>query len=277
MRGRYIIKTLVLITTMVLSTFFCAAQQSKAEVEADTLVAQQEYSKALDIYSKLIGKSKMKTEEDFQLYYKRSVCYYGLENYTAALADINVVIEKFPQPQAKLLRAYINQELGDYDALLDDLNEIIALNPGSPELIQWRASVNMEAGNYPEARQDIATLLNYQSLPELKAMLGLSYYYQEDSDSAIVIFDELLRENPAYLQGYIYAASLSLDEEAYELALSYINKGLEQDPGNATLIFYKGIALIETEQEKEGCRCLTQAFNAGVDDVADYLKQYCYQ
>ena len=108
-------------------------------------------------------------------------------------------------------------------------------------------------------------------------MLGLSYYYQEDSDSAIVIFDELLRENPAYLQGYIYAASLSLDEEAYEMALSYINKGLEQDPGNATLIFYKGIALIETEQEKEGCRCLTQAFNAGVDDVADYLKQYCYQ
>lgn len=266
----------LLIMLMVMSSFFCVAQSS-AEVEADTLVGRQEYAKALPMYDKLIAKSKMKSESDYQLYYKRSVCHYGLENYDAALSDINKFIDKYPNPQAKLLRAYINQELENYTALIEDLNDIIASNPGSPELVQWRASAYMEAGKYEEARQDIKTLLNYGSIPELKAFLGLTYYYQGDADSAIVIFDEVLQEKPTFLQGYIYAASLSLDEQAYELALTYINKGLALDPQNTTLIFYKGIALVETEKEKEGCRCLTEAFNAGLDDVADYLKEYCYQ
>ena len=261
---------------IVMSSFFCLAQ-STMEVEADTLVGRQEYAKALPMYDKLIAKSKMKDEADYQLYYKRSVCHYGLENYDAALADINKLIEKYPNPQAKLLRAYINQEREEYAALIDDLNDIIASNPGSPELVQWRASAYMEAGKYEEARDDIKTLLNYNPVPELKAFLGLTYYYQGDSDSAIVIFDEVLEEKPTFLQAYVYASSMCLDEQAYELALSYINKGLALEPENTTLIFYKGIALVETEKEEEGCRCLTQAFNEGLDDVADYLKEYCYQ
>lgn len=144
MQGRLFIgNVLGLMIVMMMSSFFCLAQPTSAEVEADTLVSQEEYLKALKIYDKLIAKSKMKKEEDFQLYYKRSVCHYGLENYEAALSDINRLIDKYPNPQAKLLRAYINQELEKYDALIDDLNDIIASNPGNPELLQWRASAYM--------------------------------------------------------------------------------------------------------------------------------------
>ena len=44
-----------------------------------------------------------------------------------------------------------------------------------------------------------------------------------------------------------------------------------------SLLFYKGIALVESDQKIEGCRCLTKAFNLGIDDVGDYLKEYCYK
>lgn len=261
---------------MLMSSFFSFAQQSQEEIEADTLVGRQEYVKALEIYNNLIEKSKLKTEEDYQLYFKRAVCHYGLQNFNAALNDVNIVIEKYPQPQAKLLRAYINQELEDYEAQLADLNELIALNPDNPEMIQWRASVLMESGKYDEAQKDILKLLAYESTPQIKSLLGLTYYYQSNPDSALIIFDEVIKENPDFIQTYLYATSLCLDEEAHELALQYINKGLALDPANPTLVFYKGIALVETDQEKEGCRCLTKAFNAGIDDVADYLKEYCY-
>ena len=259
-----------------MSPFFSFAQQSAMEVKADTLMGQQDYAGALSLYNKIIEKQKPETEEEYQLYYKRAVCYYGLENFDQALADINKVIEKYPQPQAKLLRAYVYQELENYDAQLEDLNELLTLNPGNIEMLQWRASVLMESGKYAEAQKDIRALLSEQSSPDLKSYLGLTYYYLSNPDSALIVFDETIKEDPNFVQSYLYAASLCLDEEAYDLALTYINKGLQVEPSNPTFLFYKGIALVETDQEKEGCRCLTKAFDAGIDDVADYLKEYCY-
>ena len=261
---------------MMMSSFFAFAQQSPMEIEADTLMGQQDYAGALSLYNKIIEKEKPETEEAYQLYYKRAVCHYGLQNFEEALKDINRVIEKYPQPQAKLLRAYIYQELEDYEAQLEDLNELLALNPDNTEMLQWRASVLMESGKYAEAQKDIRRLLQEQSSPDLKSYLGLTYYYLSNPDSALIIFDEAIKETPNFVQSYLYAASLCLDEEAYELALTYINKGLQAEPSNPTFLFYKGIALVETDQEKEGCRCLTKAFNAGIDDVAEYLKAFCY-
>lgn len=266
-----------LIIILLMSPFFSFAQQSALEVEADTLVAKEDYAGALVLYNKIIDESKPKTEEEYQLYYKRAVCYYGLEKFSEALHDINVVIEKHPSPQSKLLRAYINQALEDYEAQLVDLNELMSLNPDNPEMIQWRASVLMESGKYKEAQLDIRKLLQYQSNSQLKSYLGLTYYYLDDPDSALITFDEIIQEDPNFTQSYMYAASLCLDESAYELGLNYIDKGLQKEPSNTTLLFYRGIALVETDQKIEGCRCLTKAFKAGIDDVGEYLKEYCYK
>ena len=265
---------------MLMSPFFAYTQSKDdrrmRELEADTLLNKQEYSVALESYNKLIEELKPSTEEEYQLYYKRAVCYYGLKEFEAALKDVNVFLEKYPQEQAKLLRAYIHQELGNYEAQLADINELLAKNPENPELLQWRASVFMEWEKYPEAQKDIRKLLSYQSSPQLKSYLGLSYYYQSNSDSALMLFDEVIAEDPGFVQTYLYAASLCMDEEAYDLSLTYIQKGLQVEPSNMTLIFYKGIALVETRKVLEGCRCLTKAFNSGMDEVGDYLKEYCY-
>ncbi|WP_276366120.1 tetratricopeptide repeat protein [Chryseolinea sp. H1M3-3] len=266
-----------LIIMLVMSSFFSVAQQSAIEIEADSLVERQDYQSALNLYNSLLEKSKPETEEQYQLYHKRAVCYYGLQRFEEALQDINTLIEKYPQPQAKLLRAYINQAVENYEAQLDDLNDLLLLNPDNPEMLQWRASVLMESQKYAEAQKDIRKLLGYQASPELKSYLGLTYYYLENPDSALIIFDEVIKDDPTFIQAYIYAASVCLDEEAYPLALTFINNGLQADPANTTFLFYKGIALVETDQVKEGCRCLTKAFDAGIDDVADYLKTYCYQ
>ena len=134
----------------------------------------------------------------------------------------------------------------------------------------------METGKYKEAQKDIRKLHAYQPSSQLKSYLGLTYYYENNPDSALTIFEEIIKEDPNFVHAYLYTTSLCLDENAYDLALKYVNEGLKREPSNPTLLFYKGIALVETDQEKEGCRCLTKAFEAGIDDVADYLKSYCY-
>lgn len=274
-------KGFVFIMMMMTSPFFVWGQSTPSQheallVQADTLLNREDYAGALTLYNQVIEKSKLASDADYTVLYKRAVCYYGLRQFEEALGDVNAVLSKYPNEQAKLLRAYINQELGNESAQLADLNELLSLNPDNPELLYWRASVLMESEKYAKARNDIRKLLSYQSNPELKAYLGLSYYYQNNIDSALMIFDEAIAEDSTYVQAYIYAASLCMDEEAYELSLSYINRGFQVDPSNKTLLFYKGIALAENDQLEEGCRCLTKAFKSGMDDVADYLKQYCY-
>jgi tetratricopeptide (TPR) repeat protein len=253
------------------------AQTAASELaKADTLMAREDFAGALPIYDKLIAKSKFNSDEDFNLLYKRAYCNYGLSKFDAALTDINRFIEKTADPQAKILRAYINQELGDSQAQLADLNEFMSVNPDNPELLRWRASVLMDLEKYSEARVDIKKILAQDPNPDIKGYLGLTYYYSESADSALMIFDEVIAEAPNNVQTYLYASSLALQEEAYPLAVQYINKGLQVDPANTTLQFYKGIALVESEKTDEGCRCLSKAFNNGFDDAGDYLKQYCY-
>jgi len=245
-------------------------------VQADTLLARQDYEGALTLLNKIIDKSKLASNEDYDALYKRAYCYYGLGKFENALSDINQYLKKIPNEQAKLLRAYINQELGNYEAQLEDLNTFIASSPGNPDLLRWRASVYMESEQYDAARKDITQLLQVDDSPELKSYLGLIYYYQDKPDSALTVFEEVIAKNPDYLQPYLYAASLTLEEEVYDLALRYIDAGLKIDAGNLTLLFYKGIALVESDREEDGCRCLTKAFTGGMDDAGDYLKSYCY-
>lgn len=266
---------------IITSSVFLMAQSEKDNnaalmAQADTLLSREDYTGALALYNKIIEKSKTVGDEDYSVYYKRAFCYYGLERFDEALKDVNQFIQKKPDDQAKLLRAYVNQELGNHEDQLKDINEFISAHPDNIELLQWRASVYMEMERYKDAQKDIQEILKYQDSPELKAYLGLTYYYQNQPDSALTIFDEVIAKDPDNIQTYLYAASLSLEQDAYELALQYIDMGLKKDPNNNTLWFYKGIALVETDKVTEGCRCLTKVFAAGFDDAGDYLKSYCY-
>ena len=260
--------------------YFASAQKLKGNdalmAQADTLLSRQDYAGAIALYNKITTTSESLSDENYSLFYKRAYCFYALEQYDNALQDVNQYLEKKPEDQAKLLRAYINQELGNHEAQLTDLNAFIEASPENIELLQWRASVLMEMERYAEAQRDIRRLLISQPGPELKGYLGLTYYYLNDPDSALIIFDDVIASDPDYIQPYLYAGSLALDEEAYDLALQYINAGIKKDPSNNTLLFYKGIALVASERTDEGCRCLTKVFNAGFDDAADYLKSYCY-
>lgn len=279
MRLRLIVRTLLL-GAFFLGTVVTHAQFSRKVddrvVQADTLMQRENYSGALALYTKVIESSKMTTPQEVQVLYKRAYCYYMLERFDEALTDINRFIENTDDLQAKLLRAYVYQELGRTEDQLNDINELVNVNPENLDLLRWRASVLMDAEKYKEARRDIQKVMIIDRSAEVVGFLGLTYYYDNDPDSALVIFDRVIASHPEHMQTYVYAASLALEQESFPLALTYITKGLQREPGNATLTFYKGIALVESDKTDEGCRCLAKAFASGTDDAGDYLKQYCY-
>jgi tetratricopeptide (TPR) repeat protein len=275
-------KFFVIITFSLFCSLGLNAQTSSAtwkamEAEGDTLLNRQDFAGAIKIYNEVIELSKLKDSESKGVLYKRAICFYSTGEFQKALDDLQVFIPEFPGfPRAKLLRAFVNRELGNTQAQLDDINDLLSFNPTNPDLLKFKASIFLELEKYQEAK---ATLLNLQKVvndEEIETQLGFIYSNLNEADSAFIHFDSALAINGGYSPAYKYLSSLCLDQGAYDMALTYVDIGLRLEPDNVTLQFYKGIALAETKNLKEGCRFLSKAFYAGMDQAGDYLKQYCY-
>jgi tetratricopeptide (TPR) repeat protein len=248
------------------------------ETEADTLMERENFKKAIPLYTKVIKASGLKQKENYRTLYKRAVAYYSSGQWQPAIADMNKFIPEFPQSyQARILRALVYRELNDINNQLIDIESAIELTGGDPQLLQWRGSLLMEKEEYQRAKKDFKQIIQIQDNPEVRMNLALAHYSMQELDSALVAVNKAIELDGAYGPAYYYGGAFALELEQYEQALKFLDVALRLEPENLQAQFYKGISLVELKREEEGCRCLNRAFYGGVDDAADYLKQYCYE
>jgi len=257
------------------------AQQkwSALEADADTLLNHQQFGKAVSAYTKVLAMQKRArfTGQSLVLY-KRAICRFYLQDFYEALTDLERFIPANPSfYQARLLRAFIYRELQNIEKQLEDINEILAVDPWNIDLLKWRAGVLLETGAYEQAKADLLKVKEIQTDEEVELYLGLAWYYLGEPEEALSQFNEAMAINGGYIPAYRYAGVLCVEQEAYDLALTYLDLALRLEPENFQLIFYKGVALVETGKTDEGCRCLNKAFYAGVDEAGGYLQEFCYK
>lgn len=268
----------ILVLAMFTSGFAQNSKWTAWETEADTLMSHEDFKGAIKLYSKVVTDSKLKEKVAYRALYKRAVAYYSMSDFKNSIQDISTFLKEFPQnPQAHILRALSYRELNDIDNQLVDIEAALELMGGEPQIMKWRAGLLMEKEEYQLAKQDLLVVQQIQDDPEVQMNLAFTYYSLEQPDSALLAINRAIALDATFAPAYLYGGSFALEEENYELALKYLDVALRMEPENTTAIFYKGIALIELERVDEGCRCLNQAFYAGVDDAADYLKQSCYE
>lgn len=248
------------------------------ETEGDTLMGQQNYVAAVKSFTKIIDASGLTDKLGYSALYKRSVCYYyigGKEDL--ALNDINLFIEKLPYvPQSHILRALIYRVQDNADGQLEDLNVALDFQPENAGLLKWRAGLLIDKERFQEAKRDAETAIQFQDDPEVETYLAFAHFNLNNPDSALMAINKAIDLDYSYSPAYLYAGSFCLQSEEYNLALTYLNLGLRAEPDNLTLLFYKGVALIELKKTDEGCSILNKAFYNGYDDAGVYIKQYCY-
>ncbi len=273
-------KKLLFLLALAFISFSMYAQTPKWqswEVEADTLMSQQNFIAASKLYTKVIDATKLKERADYKALYKRAVAYYSQADFKNAVSDMDRFIPQFPESyQARILRALCFRELGETDKQLIDVEQALMLSGGDPQILKWRAGLLLEKEEFKQAIEDLLLVRQMQDDAEVELNLGFAYYSVEKRDSALMAINKSIELEPTFLPAYLYGGSFSLEDAQYELAIKYLNIAIMIDPTNANAWFYKGAALIELEKVDEGCSCLRKAFYAGQDDAGDYLKQYCY-
>lgn len=246
--------------------------------EGDTLYKHEDFKGAIKMFTKSISASKLKDKEAYGAFYKRAVCYYSIGEFENALGDLDVFIPMFPEaPRPKLLKAFIYREMGDEDKQLSNLEEAIELQMASPQLLKWRGTLYLQKNEFNKSKADFLRAREFEDDGEIETYLGLVYYNLQLPDSAFISFNKSIELDAMYSPAYLYAGSVALEREDYPLGLKYLNLALRLDPKNKDAQFYKGVALIELKKIDEGCSCLNRAFYAGMDEAADYLKEYCYE
>jgi tetratricopeptide (TPR) repeat protein len=265
---------------MVMSSFFVSAQNRNEliawEVQGDTLLNRGDFKGATDLFTRLIQKTNFSSPEDYDLFYKRGLACFQSGDFESALRDVNYYKSKSGDGQANVLKVYIYQKMNKMDDALSQIDTLEQLYSGNSELTKWKVQLLMDADRYADAKSELTSALIKDNDPKLRLLLGLCHYYLGELNEAFDVFDKLIAADPTMMEAYIYPASLCLEDSFYEKSLTYSERGLKQDSGDATLMFYKGVALYELNQNEESCRFLARAFQRGIDDAGDYLKEYCY-
>lgn len=273
-------KTIGLITVMVMSSFFITAQSRYElmawEVKADTLLNQGDFKGAADLLTTLINKTRFVSAEDYDLYYKRGVASFELKEFEKAIADANRFLKGSGNDQGHVLKVYIYQQMDKPDDAIGQIDSLQRKYPDNAELAQWRIQTLMEAERYSDAKSELKKAIAKNPNPKMSLFLGLSHYHLGEFNEAFATFNEITSADPSFMEGYLYPASLCLEDGLYEKSLEFCEKGLKQNSADPNLLFYKGVALYELKNVDESCRYLARAFNKGMDDAADYLKEYCY-
>jgi len=260
---------------------FLFSQSVKAKnwaSKADTLFSQEKFQDASELLSRAIKSTKLRNDQTVTWFYKRSLCYFYLQEYNKALNDLEVVSAQSSKfPSINLIKAFIYKALGDQAQELSHLEKAIdSLSMPSPEINRWYGILLFKNEEFAKAKNILSELAKVRDDAEIEMYIGVCFQQQSQYDSAIISFNKSIGMDAINSQAFIFAGQIFLEKGVYNMAIKYFNLALRIDPTVKEAIFLKGIAFVELKNLDYGCQLLNRAFYSGYDEAADYLKEYCF-
>jgi arylsulfatase A-like enzyme/Tfp pilus assembly protein PilF len=159
----------------------------------------------------------------------------------------------------KMAEGYAANE--DYDKALQEINPVIAEDPGIMEARQVRAQIFLRIGRSEEAIEDCQEALKID--PEYEsAILTLAHAYrlQEKYDDAIAGYDRLIQLNPRDARPHVNLGDIYLKLKDIDKATSHLQQAIEMDPEMSSRAHnLLGSAYLEKKKLEEAEQEITKA------------------
>jgi tetratricopeptide (TPR) repeat protein len=163
--------------------------------------------------------------------------YLALEQFETAKEHFDTA----PAESTEVLyyRALLNSFIGDYDNAEIDFNKVI------------------NAGDFPELAQNAQTFISSideSKLAEdgnpnyLKTLTARSYSESGESNLAINLLYDILREEPSYRDAWIILGYTYLSLESYRDSQDALQKALELDPTKPETRYFLGLAYFGSDE-----------------------------
>ncbi|GGA07042.1 serine protease [Okeania sp. KiyG1] len=236
--------------------------------------ALKEKQKGIDDYDNAIKFSSDLQASAHQYYNWRAQALYHLEDYEAALTDVNKAIELKPN----YALYYTNRgdayfKMGEKQKAIESYNKAISLDPESAhERYNVRAQALYQLEDYE------AALADYNKAIELKpdhalyyANRGDAYFQIGEKQKAIESYNKAISLDPESAHElYISRGNIFLSLGDYEAALADYNKAIELKPDNALYYGERGALYFQQQKYKEAIANFTEGIRLQPEDARFY-------
>ncbi len=226
---------------------------------ADAQYHQGDYEGCIETCDRLLKESKEKDG-----YFLRGSAYLHLGQYKQADTNFGKVISgsKDYQDYLDIYRIYRECDLNaDGVEYLEDALEI---SPKTGEDYYNRGRVYFYLAEYTKAEKELKKALD-KEWKDAGPYLGKVYLAAGDKENAVEQYQKCLDIEGQEAAGYNGLAYCSIQEEDYDSALSYIEKGLkEKDREETQVLLFNQIVLYERQGD----------FAAAKEKIAAYLEAY---
>lgn len=157
------------------------------------------------------------------------------------------VVKKLGAKTAYKNLAHYYAEKEQYDSAFAYYNVLARFITSDPEVWSNLGNIYAMKGNMPEALKAYRTAIYSDSANyDTYFKRGLVFSFSGMYDSAIRDFDRSIALKADYEPNYVYKGNLLLITGRYQELLTMVQMAAERFPGNADIIFYRGVALNRT-------------------------------
>ncbi|WP_295128714.1 tetratricopeptide repeat protein [uncultured Chitinophaga sp.] len=135
----------------------------------------------------------------------------------------------------------------NYTSALEQVNQELAANPNSYDLLMKKLGLQQQMNNYPEALITLKEILKHypndakaRKLETDLRMDAANYYTDTDP---YLLYQGVLEKNPGNREALDKVIGLSMSRGAYREALAWINRGLKTNPNDQRLLGLKADVL----------------------------------
>lgn len=195
----------------------------------------------------------------------------AMQNYERAL------LLDYNNEEAKSAITAMYIKSGSYTRAIEQVNAELAGNPGSYELMMRKLGILQEMHDYPAAIDQLQQILRRwpgdakaHSMETPLRMEAAAWYANTDP---YLLYQGVLEKNPGNREALDKVIGLSMSRGAYREALAWINRGLKNNPNDQKLLSLK-LDVLESDRKFSEAALLAEKLYAANRSGADLKSRY---
>lgn len=251
------------------------SKNETALFDAEYAISKNQFYDAIDLLTQFLDKRP----NNHQAYYLRAMASIELQNYKAAINDIEKALKNAPKIDKYWFeKGKLNLIEQKYKKAFDDFTIAINVNPDNLFYNFYRAKAAIKIEDYFNALEDMKLFVKYFGREaEENYLLGLIYLKNGDFIDALPYLNIALSKVQFKYEYFTSRGIAYLNSNSPKLAESDFTMSLDLNPKQNEVWFNRGIARLKTGNQVGACSDLEKAFDMKYVEAVEYLKINCWK